>query len=171
VWRDQDEEIESLCVINRRGEVIACHAPKETDQARHVETASRFFQTLMTRQSRGPAGDSKGWMVWTTNQTEYLAGYVHVGTGSAAGATAIALKPTSKAFVPIYELRAKYLEFGVGLAVLVMVISRFIARRLSQPINVLTTNAESVAAGRFLLTGCPCHDLMKSGRWRGPSNA
>jgi PAS domain S-box-containing protein len=135
-------------LLDRTGHIFS---PQARAQEGSIEAGfgSTFLRFLDGQQSAKLAPGIKGWVVWSAESGEQLVGYVQSLTGPTAGATIVAMKPTEQAFAPIRELRRQFVLIGLVLALLILLISKIVAGRLSRPINTLTSSAEAVAAGRF----------------------
>ena len=141
-------------LLDREGRALVRHI-RQIQGPVSEDESSRLSRFLQYRLYASHAEHNNGWSVWPSDRGEQLTGYSRSRLEPTAGATVVVLQSTELAFAPVHELRNMIVIVGIALFFLVLVLSRIVAARLCRPINILTMNAEAVAAGRFTVANLP----------------
>ncbi|MDP2143742.1 MAG: EAL domain-containing protein [Gallionella sp.] len=138
----QTKDIEVL-LLSRDGLVLA---GPEKARSQLGELAPATWNAISSEKDKGSLLDE-----WR-NGKEYLVGYAH-DSGyreyPGLGWTAVIRQDSATAFAPARALQQRILFVGFALGLLFTFIGAVLARRIAQPISLITAAADKVAAGNL----------------------
>jgi PAS domain S-box-containing protein len=128
-----------LVLLRRDGLVV--HAPERWQSQLLGVSLARVGSSAASRAAAG----ERGYLVESIEGEEYLVGFDH--SRGASGWSALVLQDTRLAFAPVHRLRSTVIGGGTLLAVLVALLSAFVARRVTGPVLEIEAAARRVASG------------------------